>query len=95
MFIQIAMLLWAFNFDKPLGANGEPITPSKSDCVDAGVVVCVFPSDRLHLDGLLVSTLRVAAYRPPSGVELLLVMKTCPPSYSVRWRVSGLYFDRD
>jgi hypothetical protein len=45
MFIQIAMLLWALNFEKPLDANGDPIVPSRSDCIDAGVVVYVsFPS---------------------------------------------------
>jgi hypothetical protein len=42
MFIQIAMLLWAFNFDKPLDVNGNPITPDRDACIDAGVVVCVF-----------------------------------------------------
>ena len=35
------MLLWAFNFDKPLDANGVPIAPSRTACVDAGVVVYV------------------------------------------------------
>ncbi|KIJ64543.1 hypothetical protein HYDPIDRAFT_111879 [Hydnomerulius pinastri MD-312] len=43
LFIHMAMLLWAFNFDKALGANGEPITPSKDDSIDAGVVVLPAP----------------------------------------------------
>ncbi|KAJ6573863.1 cytochrome P450 [Mycena vulgaris] len=39
LFIQISMLLWAFDFEKPLDANGVPITPSKHEAIDAGVVV--------------------------------------------------------
>ncbi|KAJ7671941.1 cytochrome P450 [Mycena rosella] len=39
LFIQMAMLLWAFNFEKPLDSHGKPITPSKAECIDAGVVV--------------------------------------------------------
>ncbi|KAJ7834053.1 cytochrome P450, partial [Mycena olivaceomarginata] len=43
LFIQTAMLLWAFNFEKPLDAQGKPITPCKQECIDAGVVVLPAP----------------------------------------------------
>ncbi|KAH7887277.1 cytochrome P450 [Phlebopus sp. FC_14] len=42
LFIQMAMLLWAFHFDKALQADGQPVIPSKDDFIDAGVVV--FPA---------------------------------------------------
>ncbi|KAJ7139436.1 cytochrome P450 [Mycena epipterygia] len=43
LFIQMAMILWAFDFEKPLDANGVPITPNKDECVDAGVVALPAP----------------------------------------------------
>ncbi|KAJ7610296.1 cytochrome P450 [Mycena polygramma] len=43
LFIQTAMMLWAFDFEKPLNAQGKPITPSKHECIDAGVVVLPAP----------------------------------------------------
>ncbi|KAJ7170774.1 cytochrome P450 [Mycena crocata] len=43
LFIQIAMLLWSFDFEKPLDKDGVPITPNKDECVDAGVVALPAP----------------------------------------------------
>ncbi|KIY43101.1 cytochrome P450 [Fistulina hepatica ATCC 64428] len=44
LFIQIAMLLWAFNFDKPLDSEGKPITPVLTS-IEAGIVVLPGPFD--------------------------------------------------
>jgi cytochrome P450 len=41
LFIHMAMLLWAFDFAPPCGPDGTPVLPSKDECIDAGVVVCV------------------------------------------------------
>jgi hypothetical protein len=38
-FIQIAVLLWALNFEKAIDKTGNPITPSKDEFIDAGVVM--------------------------------------------------------
>ncbi|KAJ3557244.1 hypothetical protein NM688_g1574 [Phlebia brevispora] len=38
LFMDFATLLWAFNIMKAKDENGEPITPSLSDCVDEGLV---------------------------------------------------------
>ncbi|KAJ3557243.1 hypothetical protein NM688_g1575 [Phlebia brevispora] len=43
MFINFATLLWAFNITKATDENGEPITPSLSDCVDDGLVFRPIP----------------------------------------------------
>ncbi|KAJ3558862.1 hypothetical protein NM688_g675 [Phlebia brevispora] len=39
LFMDIATILWAFNIEKTLDAKGQPITPSKTDFLDEGLVV--------------------------------------------------------
>lgn len=39
LFINIATILWAFDIDKALDAEGRPIVPSRTDCIDEGLVV--------------------------------------------------------
>ncbi len=41
LFMDFAMLLWAFNISKACDADGQEITPSRSDVIDEGLVVCV------------------------------------------------------
>lgn len=41
LFMDFAMLLWAFNINKPCDADGQEITPSRSEVIDEGLVVCV------------------------------------------------------
>lgn len=43
LFIQMAMMLWAFNFEAPLDDSGKPIVPDRSATIDAGVVVLPAP----------------------------------------------------
>ncbi|THG99744.1 hypothetical protein EW026_g2677 [Hermanssonia centrifuga] len=38
-FINIATLLWAFDFEKALDSAGQPIIPSRTDCIDEGIMV--------------------------------------------------------
>ncbi|PSS37906.1 hypothetical protein PHLCEN_2v248 [Hermanssonia centrifuga] len=38
-FINIATLLWAFDFEKALDNDGQPIIPSRTDCIDEGIMV--------------------------------------------------------
>lgn len=39
LFIDMASMLWACNIEKALDASGKPIVPSRTDCVDEGLVV--------------------------------------------------------
>ena len=39
IFMNIACILWAFNIEKALDQTGEPIVPSRTDCIDEGLVV--------------------------------------------------------
>ncbi|PSR85636.1 hypothetical protein PHLCEN_2v5365 [Hermanssonia centrifuga] len=41
LFIDIATLLWAVNIEKARDKNGEHIIPSRTDCLDEGLVVYV------------------------------------------------------
>lgn len=41
LFINIASVLWAVNIEKAYDANGEIIIPSRTDCVDEGLVAYV------------------------------------------------------
>lgn len=41
LFIDFATLLWTCNIDKAIGADGNSITPSRTDFVDEGVVMYV------------------------------------------------------
>ncbi|OSX64673.1 hypothetical protein POSPLADRAFT_1044160 [Postia placenta MAD-698-R-SB12] len=43
LFIQVAMLLWAFNFETPLDNDGVPLAPPKGEYIDAGIVVVPAP----------------------------------------------------
>lgn len=39
LFINIARILWALNIEKATDSQGNQIVPSRSDCIDGGVVV--------------------------------------------------------
>ncbi|KAJ3558638.1 hypothetical protein NM688_g801 [Phlebia brevispora] len=39
LFLNFATLLWAFDIERWVGADGEPVTPSSTDCIDRGIVV--------------------------------------------------------
>jgi hypothetical protein len=39
LFIDFALLLWAFKIEKAVDAHGNEILPSLTDVIDAGVVV--------------------------------------------------------
>ncbi|KAF9458686.1 cytochrome P450 [Collybia nuda] len=39
LFMDIACILWALNIDQATDSQGNPIVPSKDDCVDEGIVV--------------------------------------------------------
>jgi hypothetical protein len=39
LFIDIASLLWAVSIEKAVGEDGKPIVPSRTECVDEGLVV--------------------------------------------------------
>lgn len=39
--MNIAAILWAFEISAPLGSDGTPIIPSRTDCIDEGIVVYV------------------------------------------------------
>ena len=39
LFIDIASILWAVNIEKAVDENGSVIVPSRTDCVDEGLVV--------------------------------------------------------
>ncbi len=39
IFIDVACLLWAFSFEMALDDSGKPIVPSRTDCIDEGLVV--------------------------------------------------------
>ena len=39
LFIDIASILWAVNIEKAVDKNGSVIVPSRTDCVDEGLVV--------------------------------------------------------
>lgn len=39
LFINIVTVLWAVNIEKASDASGEPILPSRTDCVDESIVV--------------------------------------------------------
>ena len=39
LFIDVASLLWAVSIEKAVGADGKPIVPSRTECVDEGLVV--------------------------------------------------------
>jgi hypothetical protein len=39
LFIDMASILWAANIEPPRGADGKPILPSRTDCLDEGIVV--------------------------------------------------------
>lgn len=41
LFIDIASLLWAVNIEAPIGPDGKPILPSRTEFVDEGLVVYV------------------------------------------------------
>jgi hypothetical protein len=41
LFIEMAMLLWAFDIELPTGADGQPILPDRFGIVDHGVTVYV------------------------------------------------------
>lgn len=38
LFISFATMLWAFNIEKAVDADGQPIVPSSEDFVDEGLV---------------------------------------------------------
>ena len=39
LFINMASILWAANIELERGTDGKPILPSRTDCVDEGLVV--------------------------------------------------------
>ena len=39
LFIDVASLLWAVSIEKAAGEDGKPIVPSRTECVDEGLVV--------------------------------------------------------
>ena len=39
LFIDVASLLWAVSIEKAVGPDGKPIVPSRTECVDEGLVV--------------------------------------------------------
>lgn len=39
LFIDIATLLWAFDIERAVGADGRAIVPSSTEFVDEGLVV--------------------------------------------------------
>ena len=39
LFIFIVAMLWAFDIKVPIGSDGVPMTPSRNECVDTGIVV--------------------------------------------------------
>lgn len=41
LFINMASVLWAVNIEKALDASGQVIIPSRTDCIDEGLVVYV------------------------------------------------------
>lgn len=41
LFIDIACTLWALNIEQLSDNQGNRIVPSKKDCIDAGIVMCV------------------------------------------------------
>ena len=41
LFIDIASMLWAASIEKALDADGRPIVPSRTECLDEGLVVYV------------------------------------------------------
>ncbi|KAJ3556657.1 hypothetical protein NM688_g1904 [Phlebia brevispora] len=43
MFIDFAVMLWAFDFAKAVDEDGSPITPSSTDCIDQSIVVRPVP----------------------------------------------------
>ncbi|TDL16829.1 cytochrome P450 [Rickenella mellea] len=43
LFIDIASILWAVNIEKAVDANGKLIIPSRTECVDEGLVVRPVP----------------------------------------------------
>ena len=95
MFIQMATLLWAFNFSKPLDAEGNPITPSSNKCIDAGVVVCVFHLVRilrLLLTGIIWN---FSAFQRPSSAILRRVNPIFRQSYTGSWRLSASHPELD
>ncbi|KIM35765.1 hypothetical protein M413DRAFT_32229 [Hebeloma cylindrosporum] len=43
LFIDIASVLWAVNIEPELGPDGKPALPSRTDCIDEGLVVRPVP----------------------------------------------------
>ena len=39
LFIDVASLLWAVSIEKAVGPDGKAIVPSRTECVDEGLVV--------------------------------------------------------
>jgi hypothetical protein len=39
LFIDMASILWAANIEPERGTDGKPILPSRTDCIDEGIVV--------------------------------------------------------
>lgn len=39
LFIDIASILWAASIEKAVDANGNTIVPSRTECIDEGLVV--------------------------------------------------------
>ena len=54
LFIDIACLLWAFNFRKAKDEFGREITPDADDMKDGGLVACVLLRSFLLLRRLLI-----------------------------------------
>lgn len=39
LFIEMAMILWAMNIERPKDANGKPAPMDLENCIEAGLVV--------------------------------------------------------
>ena len=53
LFIDIASMLWAASIEKALDADGRPIVPSRTECLDEGLVVYVVSSLRYVIHELI------------------------------------------
>lgn len=53
LFIDMTRILWALNIEQAIDIQGNPIVPSKIDCVDEGLVVCVISLSTMISSNLL------------------------------------------
>ncbi len=63
LFIDIACLLWAFNFEIASDDFGQPIVPSRTDCVNEGLVTrpVTFPCEIMPRDANVAEVIAKAA----------------------------------